>query len=239
MPCSSCKDVIILDPDDSGLDYTTSIATVTGIDGQYHSIQSCLIPTHHRPKRGWKLNFNINGQAAVVNGNTPKEAVYQAEQLFKINNVPFTTLNLWFNANIQWLQRSVERNQRVRLSALMGIAEARSKPAQGLHEKPHYPVGEWQNTAFSNIALYLATSEYSYQKFLGMLEDVRGWMNPSENVLMGSSGSYIKITLRLDGLKRIPLYTQEEARNWLIETQNYMGISDITYEQAKKLYHWN
>ncbi len=239
MPCSSCKDVILLDPDESGLDYTTSVSVVRGVDNKEYSIQSCLVMSPHRPKRGWRLEFNINGQQASVTGNSGKEAVYQAEQLFKINNVPFTPLNLWFNANIQWIQRCFERNQRVKLSALLEVADAHAKPEQGLHEKPQYPASEWASSALGVVALYLATENYEYGKFLYLIEELRSWMNPQENVLMGSSESYIKITLRVTDLKRVPLYKQEEARQWLVETQNYMGITNTTYEEAKKLYHWN
>lgn len=239
MPCNSCKDVVLLEPDESGLNYTVSTDIVRGIDGQNYPIKSCLIPAPHRPRGGWKLEFNINGQLASVNGQSAKASIILAEQLFKLNDVPYTPLNLWFNANIQWIERAVDKYQRVKLHNMLEVAEAHAHPDQGVHQKPQYAVTEWGIPAFRMLATYLTTDHYSYERFLSLVEEVRSWMNPSENVLMGNSGYYIKLTLRVVELKDIPLYKQEEARRWLVETQNYLGISNDTYDNIAKLNHWN
>jgi len=215
------------------------VDTVQGIDGVNYPIKSCLVPTPHRPHGGWKLKFQINGQGATVDGPSAKSAVMQAESLFRLNEIPYSLLDLWFNANIQWIERAVDRYQRVKVADLLLLADAHSPQPKGNHEKALYPTEDWSAQAFNFLGLYLATSEYSYSKFLQMVEEIQSWMNPSENSLMGSSGYYIKITLRCADLRKIPLYKQDEARNWLVETLTYLGISNDTYDDTAKLYHWN
>lgn len=224
MACNSCKDVILLDPDESGLEFTTTSKTVVGIDGQSYPITSSLIPTPHQPRGGWRLEFNINGQRSVVNGTNPRVVVGEAAKLFKLNSISVSLLNLWFNANIQWLGRAIEKYQRVRLDQLLLLADAHAPPAQGNHEAKRYPVAEWGEKAFAVVSLYLTGSSYDFAKFLAQIEELRTWMNPAENPLMGSSDYYIKISLRLSELRKLPLYTQAEARSWLIETQKYLGF---------------
>ena len=224
MACSTCKDVILLDSDDSGLMFTTTAVRVIGSDGQSYPIQASLIASPHQPRNGWKLEFDINGQRNTVNGSHPKVVVGEAIRLFRLNGTEPSLLNLWFNANIQWLGRAVEKYQRVHLHQLLELADAHAPSEQGLHGIQRYPVGEWGEKAMDVVSLYLTGTRYDFTKFLGLVEELRTWMNPAENPLMGSSDYYMKMSLRLSELRKLPLYEQGEARSWLIETQKYLGF---------------
>lgn len=221
-----------LEPEPSGFDYSTTVSHIKGIDGVDYPITSPLIPKPHRPRGGWTLRFQIKGMNSDITGTSAHEAISKAVDLFHLNGIEVNTRNLWFNANIQWLGRAVEKHQRVYLDQLLSVADAHASHTVSNHEKPRHPVSEWGSVVFEALHLYLANEAYSYETFLTLASEFASWMNPSENRTLGSSESHIKMTLRLAKLKRIPLYSQREARQWLSETLVEMGFDN------SKLNYW-
>lgn len=237
MPCSTCKDVILLDPDDSGFEFTTTVTHVAGIDGRDYPIQSSLVPAPHQPRGGWKLEFTINGQATSVAGASAKAVVSQANQLFLLNEIPVSRLNLWFNANIQWLKRAVDKHQRVRLDHLLAVADTHALPDTGLHTRQR--LEGWGEKGIEMLFLHLSQSDYNYLRFIIVCEEFRAWL---EDPHLGSAAAYRAFSLALANLKSSPLYNQGLARTWLVDTRNHMagvlGIPVSTMEEISVTYKW-
>lgn len=124
MPCKTCQKVkenpILVQ---SGLPYSlsTGITTVYGRDGKHYAIKSCLIPAMQQPKGGWGVVFYVKGQKHEINGK-PREIFLKVKQLFDLNEILYSDLEIWLNLNIQWTERAVERYQKVRHSDLLKIA---------------------------------------------------------------------------------------------------------------------
>jgi hypothetical protein len=124
MACSTCKRVKIEAPTvSSGLPYSLvpGVTTVAGRDGRHYSIKTCLIPPMRQPRGGWFATFKIKGQNHRFVGHH-REIFLQVKRLFDLNEVPYTDLELWFNLNLQWLERAVERYQKVRYADLFALA---------------------------------------------------------------------------------------------------------------------
>lgn len=124
MACSTCKKVKIeVPPVESGLPYSVAGGSrfVTGAQGRRYPIQYCLIPPTRQPRNGWEVEFTVHGQVHKING-TPHEIFREAKRLLDLNQIKYTSLDLWFNLNLQWTARAVDRYQKVRHSDLMAIA---------------------------------------------------------------------------------------------------------------------
>jgi len=123
MACPTCKKVKVQAPMESGLPFTVlgGSLRVTGKDGRRYPIQTNLIAPMREPLHGWKVDFKIKGQSHTFDGN-PTDIFRQAKRLFDLNEVKHTSLDLWFNLNLQWLSRSVEKYQKVRYSDLLALA---------------------------------------------------------------------------------------------------------------------
>lgn len=91
--------------------------------GDNHRINRPLITRPHVPKRGWAVVFWINGQEHTLTGNDPVRIFAAAQSLFNLNSVPYTDLNLWFNLNLQWLERAIVKYQNVTYNDLIKLAQ--------------------------------------------------------------------------------------------------------------------
>jgi hypothetical protein len=124
MACSLCKKVKVESPTvKSGLPFSlaSGITTVAGSDGRHYAIQTCLIPPMRQPRNGWSATFYIKGQKHTLHAR-PRDLFVQFKRLFDLNEVTYTDLELWFNLNLQWLEHSVERYQKVRYKDLFKLA---------------------------------------------------------------------------------------------------------------------
>ncbi len=124
MPCSSCKQVKEI-PATSGLVYSLAPETrfVTDSRDNTYPISRSLITRPHSPKRGWNVVFWINGQAHPIKGGSPAHIFKSTKTLFDLNAVPYTEVALWFNLNLQWLERAIEKYQNVKYSDLIKLAQ--------------------------------------------------------------------------------------------------------------------
>jgi hypothetical protein len=132
MACLTCRKVKVQAPMQSGLPFTVlgGALRVTGKDGRRYPIQTNLIPPMREPLGGWKVSFKINGQSHTVDGN-PIDIFRQVKRLFDLNSIKHTALDLWFNLNLQWTSRALERYQKVRHRDLLALAI----PNQAYHDQ--------------------------------------------------------------------------------------------------------
>lgn len=123
MACSACQKVK-MPTMESDLPYTVlnGVLRVMGKDGRRYLIQTSLIPPMREPKGGWYADFEINGQLHHITKSGPTAVFNEVKRLFNLNNVKYTDLDLWFNLNLQWTKRAVDRYQIVRYSDLLNIA---------------------------------------------------------------------------------------------------------------------
>lgn len=122
MACKNCNKVTEKS-DRSGLQYSLALGTTTveGKNGKIYPINTPLIPKMRRPTGGWQVQIYIKGQKMSITG-TPTAIFLKVKQLFDLNEIEYTDLQLWFNLNLQWVKKAVERYQLVRYKTLIALA---------------------------------------------------------------------------------------------------------------------
>lgn len=126
MSCSTCKEVKVIAPDHSGLQYSLvpGVTSVEGRLGKLYPINQPLIPKPHTPRGGWGVTINVANQATELSGSTASVVVLKAKNLLTLNHIEFNEDNLWYNLNIQWVTRAIQKYQNVSLSSLLDIGIA-------------------------------------------------------------------------------------------------------------------
>ncbi len=114
MSCNSCLKVEPIDPLKHGLQYNVAEGAV--------SLAVPAIPPMRRPRGGWAVEIYIHGQKSTVAGINARDVAYNVGQLLELNEVLYTLPQLWLNLNIQWVERAVEKYQKVSLDELLNIA---------------------------------------------------------------------------------------------------------------------
>jgi hypothetical protein len=125
MSCGSCNKVEPYEPDKSGLQYLLVYGTTAleGRSGKSYPIKGSLITRPHTPRGGWSVHFYIFGQRTVVDGRNPREVFLKSKELLELNSFQYTDLEIWFNLNIQWLEKAVNKYQDIRLEEILSKAQ--------------------------------------------------------------------------------------------------------------------
>lgn len=208
MACSNCKEVIDSSIPFAPLDYSVSVRTIEG-----HNITEPLIRPPAKPSRGWSVELPIKGQLQKISGASAREVAYAATKLYKLNDLQIDNTSLWFNMNVQWLQRTNEKYHLVPFADLLKLAV----PELVVNDDPHAIQKHdpsWVNAVMESIKIHLLANEYNWNEFLVILNRFQRYLNPAENPLLGDSKRYISFTLQLDRVKRNPIYTREAAEIW-------------------------
>jgi len=209
-----------------------------GRDGITYKITASVIAMGHKPRGGWGATLRINGQSHAILGETAREVFTKAKRLVELNDLRVSDLNLWFNLNIQWLQRATEKYQMVRLEDLLAAAIAEDEPELGTHETPKWSPSAWLGGVWDTLCIYLAGDTYEYQTFLSLLEVVKTMLDSVQSPVTGSAEAYQKFMLRMFSLKSDPVFTQHAARVWLHETLAGLSSSTMTFEELSLMNHW-
>lgn len=124
MPCDNCNEVKVI-PVTSGLTYSLApgVTTVLGLRDTPYSISRSLIARPHVPRGSWRVVFWVNGQEHNITATDPGRVFSTVKNLFLLNTIEFTDLNLWFNLNLQWLERAIEKYQNVKYEDLIKLAQ--------------------------------------------------------------------------------------------------------------------
>jgi len=238
MSCTTCKKIIDLSAPEMDFDYTTRTKSILGRDGATYKITSSLVAVGHRPRGGWGVTVRINGQTHTVNADSPREAFTSVQRLAETNALRISVLNLWFNLNLQWLQRSVEKYQTVRFADLLAVAIASDEAQTGTNEIPKWSPTSWLGGVWGTLGTYLAGNSYDYSVFVSLLDVVETMLDTVQSPATGNAAFYQKFTLRLFALKNDPVFTQYAARVWLHTTINEVTGTTITYDELSQLNHW-
>lgn len=226
------------------LTYKAISSSVIGKDGMSHRIDQSLVKKPTQPQGGWKVVLTINGEETLVPGADANSVFNEARRLLNLNGVKVSDLDLWANLNIQWLGKSPEKYQKVRLSDLMtGIAGAGDPaPARATPHKAYIGPAIWGSKGWAPLQMALAMDTYEYGEFLALASTVAKWIDPTLNPSRGCSECFVHFTQALADLRLKPRYTQEEARRWLWQTMNganqRKGSPVLTFEDASQRNHW-
>jgi len=200
----------VIDPsfEEAQLDYAVTLSSVGG-----HSIQSALLRPNVKPAKGWAVTLPIKGQLQKINGVNARDVAYNATKLFALNGLHINKNALWFNLNLQWLQRTNPKYHLVTLDTLLETAS----PQLVTNEDPHavQKISDaWITTVVESIKIHLMAEEYKWDEFLVILNRFQRYLNPTENPLLGDAKRYTSFTLQLEKIKRNPIYDREKAKAW-------------------------
>lgn len=229
--------------------FSTRSPTVTGKDGRPYSVTTCLVEAGNRPRRGWSVVLPIKGHLQTIAGSSARAVHDTAASMLRTNQVEFTELDLWYNLNLQWLQRVQEHRQKVRHADLMQIAIGNAPPPVAHAKKGNTPPAIWGRKGWGNLQMYLAGNVYEYAGFLRRAIDLGELVNPDLNPSIGCATCFQHYSAALEVLKRTPIYSQQDARMWLFNLMNEVNKRRIaegdsrarilTYEQAAQANYWN
>lgn len=243
MSCTNCSKVEDLVPETPGLEYSLLDASpVQGRDGKLYKLNSSLIPVPYTPAGGWTVVFNIHGQRVTVTGASAREVFHSTRKIFDTNNLTASDKEIWFNLNIQWTKKTIVKRLVVRLEDLLSKAGVNEDEEQGLHEIKRWSASDWSFRVWNLAELYLTQTEYSYSRFLILVESIRDLFDKSLNPLMGNTACYMEAAKQTARLVSVPIYTQAEARLffWEFKTaiNNTIGIETPNFEQTSQDNHW-
>lgn len=209
MACSKCKEVIDPSLKPAQLDYLTT--------GRLE--QSPLVRVPNRPFRGWSVTLPLKGSPQRIDGLNPYEVAHNAVKLFKLNGFHLDKNQLWFNLNIQWLQRTNVRYHLTPLPKLMEMAVPVTIENTDSHAMKKTDLESWSPCFFTFAKAYADSDTYQWETFLGFLNTYQKMLNPAENALLGDSKHYRDFTLALDKLKNNPAFESQKAKDWLLGIQ--------------------
>lgn len=123
MSCSTCQKVEVFIPENSGLKYSLlpGIVSVEGRSGKRYRIDTPLIPRPHKPRGGWKVKIYTFGHETVVSADNAQGVFSEVKRLLELNGFIQSDINIWYNLNIQWVEKAVEKYQNVMLDSLLTI----------------------------------------------------------------------------------------------------------------------
>lgn len=205
MSCSSCKEIIDPDLPWAEFDYVP----------QKRIRKESLVKSPHRPRGGWAVVVPVRGSVQTVEGINANDVAHKVKKLFKLNNFNLDENALWFNLNIQWLQRTIPKYQLMSLEELLSYAEPQEIESQDKHSIQKVDPKTWTDSFFNFLRIYTDSETYSWDVFLSFLNQFQRMINPAENSLLGNSSYYLRFTISLDKIKNNPAYTGENAKTWL------------------------
>ena len=242
MACKTCNKVV--QNTDSGIDYRVrdGVVSVVANNGATLRITEPAVARPHQPRQGWQVTLVVNGQRVVVPGKSAVEVRNAAERLLASNGISISAKDLWFNLNIQWLQRTPERYRMVDFERYLRLSEAVDRVIPDKHTKGRLEVSEWLDSAMWFLGIYLSTEAYRRDRFLTMAEGLLSLCDPVESPLTGSSRLFSKVSPRVTALTKTPAFTRDEARDWFVGTLQTLPLNNTdnpaTLADVATKYHW-
>jgi hypothetical protein len=243
MACDTCNKSVAATPAAAML-YSATASSVVGRDGVRYSISRPLVPAGRKPVGGWKISMLVNGQFIQADGVTGEAVHEEVVRLLQLNNLTFSSLDLWLNLNIQWITRATEKYQVVRLSDIMTAASGSAVPPEHAPTRSRPQVGPavWGRKGWGMLQMYLALDTYEFGVLLMLATELRKWLDPNLNPTTGCAECFIHFGAAIADLRNRPRYTQAEAREWLWTVMNgantRKGVAEMTFEEASLVNHW-
>jgi hypothetical protein len=125
MSCNSCNKLVELtDPTKNGLQYSliAPVPGVVGIDGVLYSLEKPLFPAAKAPRGGWYVEIYFVGHKHRISMKQPHSVAAEVMRLLSLNEILYTSAEVWLNLNVQWIGRAVEKYQKVHVLHLLAIS---------------------------------------------------------------------------------------------------------------------
>lgn len=237
MACDSCKKVVEFGR--SGLEYSRSSRDLTDRYGKSIPKTGSIVLKQHMPTGGWGVAFFVNDIQVRFEGGSSEAVFTKVAENFEMNSVPFTITDLWFNLNLQWLDRQPRKYRKVGYPEFLALADPEefSEP-QDSHAKSTWHPRDWQETAFDFLALYLAGQSYQYGVFIILVDHLLDMYNPTKSPLTGHSSKYVLFMSAVKKLKDSPLYEVGGARGWLFNTYSKCVNGAANEDTFYNKHHW-
>lgn len=205
MSCSSCKDIIDPELPWAEFDYLP----------QKRIKKESMVKLPHKPRGGWSVVVPIRGSTQTIVGTNAVDVAHQVKKLFKLNNYNIDERVMWFNLNVQWLQKTPAKYHVIPLEEYLTYAEAQEIESSDKHALKKVEPSSWVGSFLDFVKVYADSETYSWETFLVFLNQFHRMLNPAENTLLGNAAWYLRFTISLDKIKKNPAYKGEQARNWL------------------------
>lgn len=205
MSCSSCQEVI--DPNIPFLEFPY-------IPNRKFQ-QESFVKIPNKPTKGWRAVVTIKGMNHTMNAENPRQVAYEITKLAKLNGFQVDKNQLWFNLNIQWLERTPDKYHLVGLAELLEAAQPQPVVSDDKHAIPRVSIDTWNPGFWSFLKIYVESETYEWDVFRIFLNQYKRILNPSENALLGDSGWYRKFTIALGKLEKNPAFNAEQAKVWI------------------------
>ena len=122
MSCGACSSVVEeIDPSKNGLKYALKDPDTRSVDGKT-LIQAFIAPAK-APRGGWSFGIYLSGHYTIISKSSPKAVASEVERLLQLNEILYSPAQLWLNLNLHWLGRTVDRNQRIKITQLLDLAQ--------------------------------------------------------------------------------------------------------------------
>lgn len=206
------------------------------------AINQPLVRTKPKPSAGWGVHIPVKGMNTPIMGESPFEVAQEAQRILTANQESFRIIDLWADLNIQWTQRVVSDSALVPLQNLLDIVTPTPAPQREGSLELKHPPQEWGPLGWGMLIMYLASNNYSWDRFRLLVGQLLDWVNPSLNPSIGCSECFQHFSATVAELNASPIYDRKTARQWLVDTMNGVNVrkgeSTLTLDQAHKIHPW-
>lgn len=178
-----------------------------------------------KPRGGWGIEYNINGNTFKSKGSTPALSVIDYVNVLKFSNVKFDLSIIWLEANLQWLKKTPERKHLVELSEVIRMLDVRKDPELPPKKgKRDYIPEDFGSKGWDAMTYELAQDDYSYSKFISLVKDhVLNWLDPIKNPSIGCGECHDHFSVEVNKLSR-RYFGREESREWLYNVNSIVRV---------------
>ena len=202
---------------------------IKGLDRKWYSVEAPLV-TKKPLGHGWTVSVMLDGRGVRVSGRNAPSVVNSVIQLYKDNGIDPEYLTVWYNCNLNWVEKSQVRDRRCGYDDLLSLSEGE------VAEETYLPYF-WYEKAFGFMGTFLAQENYSYANFMSLVGILKNMLRDN---FTGCETCYDLLTDRLLEFER--LNTRKEARAWFIEYMNATRIEDgkstLSENHIANMYKW-
>ena len=211
--------------------------------GARESLMQPLISGFGKPTGGWYVNILVKDIPHRVSESSAVRVFNRVKKMLHDNGVQARDIDIWFNLNIQWYDRLVDKYALVSKTALLELATTNvSEETTSNPSARRYTPKDWGAMAWDFMGIYLAKDVYSWDNFFNVIELIQNMLNKDQNPSIGCNECYIEFTKAVELLRKNHIYTSEEARKWLVDFHNLvnrrLNKPIFTFEAASKKYLW-
>lgn len=221
-----------------GSDFSTIIPSKLYVDTHTTngvSIMQSMVKLNHIPL-GWYVLIQINKITIRVDGLSPSEVVSKVVSLYKDNGVDIQPSTVWFNANLQWVERVGIRHQKATKDMLLSLL-ADSSPLKPEIIEPS--IDSQGRKLWGGLQAYLTISSEGFRlstfdNYLEMLTQVLA----DDKVGCEDCSKHFEVAKE----QATSVKNLEDARLWLYSLIANINKSNnkpvLTKEQAYKINEW-